>query len=424
MKARHTTPAAALVLALMAPIAVPAAAETTCIHDARVHTVTGPVLERASVCFDAGGIRHVGPRDGAPAADREVEAAGHWLTPGLIETGTGVGLMEIEMEDRTVHQQGSSADPICASFRVVEGVDPLTTPVAVARSGGITHALVVPQGGLVSGQGGLIRLRGATPSEMVVAPSTGMVMHFTEHASQEAGGSRGTLLRRYRQLVADARQVMERPQEWDARAVRGTSAHPLELEALAPVLAGALPVLAVAHGVADIDAALTWAGETGARMAILGGAGAWAIADRIAALGVPVVVDPLANLPNSFSELGARPDNAALLARAGVEVVLAVGDSHNARTLRQAAGNAVRAGMAWDDALAAITLHPARLAGMEGRLGAIAPGMEAHLALWTGDPFEFSTRLEGLWIDGTSQPLRDRQDALRDRWRQIDPHAR
>jgi imidazolonepropionase-like amidohydrolase len=153
------------------------------------------------------------------------------------------------------------------------------------------------------------------------------------------------------------------------------------------------------------------------RAVIAGGAEAWLVARELAQAQVPVLVDPLVNLPGSFDQLGARLDNAARLHAAGVTFAFSQsGDAtHNARKVRQLAGNAVANGLPWDAALAALTANPARIFGLADR-GRIEPGQRADLVLWSGDPLEVTTYAEQVWIDGAPVDPRTRQTELRDRY--------
>jgi hypothetical protein len=169
---------------------------------------------------------------------------------------------------------------------------------------------------------------------------------------------------------------------------------------------------------ADIRQLLRWAKRRDVRIAISGGAEAWRVARELAAADVPVFVDTLANLPADFDRIGATLENAARLQAAGVPVGFTQsGDaSHNARKIRQLAGNAVANGMPWADALAALTRVPAEAFGVGGQLGSIAPGQRADLVLWSGDPLELGSLAEQVWLDGRAQPMRSRQTDLRDRY--------
>jgi hypothetical protein len=148
---------------------------------------------------------------------------------------------------------------------------------------------------------------------------------------------------------------------------------------------------------------------------LAGGAEAWMVAEQLARDDVPVVLDPLVNLPNRFETLGATDQNAARLHAAGVRIAFATGDSHNARNLRQAAGNAVARGLPWDAALAAVTANGPRFFGVDDG-GTIAAGRVADLVIWDGDPFEVTSHPTQVFINGVAVPMRSRHTELRDRY--------
>jgi imidazolonepropionase-like amidohydrolase len=175
---------------------------------------------------------------------------------------------------------------------------------------------------------------------------------------------------------------------------------------------------------ADIRAALALGREERLRIVLAGAAEAWRAAGEIAAAGVPVVVDPLANLPASFDLLQARPDDAARLAAAGVKLLIApqrsdLAESHMARALPQLAGDAVAWGLPWPEAIRALTSNVAEVFGLD--MGRVAAGTRADLVLWSGDPLELSSRPVAMWIGGRQVPLASRQQALLERYRRLEP---
>ena len=169
---------------------------------------------------------------------------------------------------------------------------------------------------------------------------------------------------------------------------------------------------------ADILAALGVARDFKLRPVIAGGAEGWKVARELAAAKVPVLVYPLEQ-PSSFDALGAREDNAARLHAAGVPVGISTGSTHNARKLRQVAGNAVRGGLPHAAAIAAITRVPAEALGLGARYGTLAAGKVANLAVWSGDPLELSTRVVDLVIRGRRVSLRSRQTVLFEKYRTL-----
>jgi imidazolonepropionase-like amidohydrolase len=152
------------------------------------------------------------------------------------------------------------------------------------------------------------------------------------------------------------------------------------------------------------------------RFVINGGSEAWEIAEEIAASGIPVMLDTMQNLPGNFEQIGARLDNAAILSRAGVRVIIASpGDAHQARLTLQQAGSAVANGMDWGAAFAAITSVPADVFGATN-LGVLRAGATADVVVWDGDPLEVKSAPTAVFIDGREQPLTSRQTLLRDRY--------
>jgi len=166
--------------------------------------------------------------------------------------------------------------------------------------------------------------------------------------------------------------------------------------------------------------ALRLAREFKLKLVLAGAQEGWEVARDIAAAGVPVLVEPLDNIP-SYDALGIRYENAALLARAGVKVALMETDTHNARNLRQQAGNAVSYGMSWDQALRAVTLAPAEMLGVADRYGSLESGKVANVVVWSGDPFEFTTGVEHVFIRGKEMPLTSRQTELFERYKKLPP---
>ena len=394
-------------------------AQTIAITGGKVYAVSGPKVEHATVLIQNGRIAAVGTNVTIPADAARIDAAGKWVTPGFVDGGTQMGLVEIGAVPGT-REAYVQNDTIAASFNVAEGMNPASTLIPVTRMEGITTVLAAPQGHLVSGQAVLIDLDGATIEQMLVKSPVGIVANFDENAKGEGGGSRAGVAERIRRVFNDALEYARRRAEYNRGAIQPLSASAADLEALLPVLRGQLPLIAVANRRSDIETALRIGREFRLRVILAGGQEAWEIADAIARAGVPVLVEPLDNIP-TYDALGVRYENAAALVRAGVKVALLETDTHNARNLRQQAGNAVSYGMTWDQALRAVTLSPAEVFGVADRYGALDVGKVANVVVWSGDPFEFSTGVEHVIIRGREVPLRSRQTELFERYRTLPP---
>ncbi len=411
------TRARTLLTSLLAMLPVGAAAETwgapsgeTCVTDVRL--LDGERDEIGTICFDSTGITSIGS---VSSGSDVIDGTGMVLTPGFIDTGNELGLVEIEQESPTVDNDAGGNDVIRAGFVALDGYNPWSSLVGVARSGGVTGSLVVPRGGLVSGTGGFVHLPEAPAAEHIVVADSVVVFTMDEWSGETAGGARGEVVGLLREAFEDALFLDANRDAFNAGQLRELAADVRDLDALLRVLNGEATALIHANRAADIRGALRLGEAYGFVPVIMGGAEAWAVADVLSEAGATVVLNPLMNLPASFDELGARDDNAALLTAGGVTVVFASYDTHNARTIRQLAGNAVRAGLDYQQAIQSLTRHAAATAGVGERFGRLQPGFAADLVLWSGDPLEFSTRLEAMWIDGQPQSLQNRQDALRDR---------
>jgi len=394
-------------------------AQTIAITGGTVYPVSGPKIGNATVLIRDGKIAAVGTNVTVPTDATRIDAAGKWVTPGLIDGGGQMGLVEIGAVAGT--RDGNLAtDSVAASFNVAEGLNPASVLIPVTRSEGITTALAAPGGHLISGQAVLIDLDGATIEQMLVKSPVGLVVNLSEAAKDEAGGSRAGVSARLRRLFYDAIEYERRKVDFNRAQMQPLAAAAPDLEALLPVLHGRLPLIADAERRSDIETALRLAKEFQLKLILAGAAEGWEIAGEIAAVGVPVLVQPLDNIP-SYDSLGVRYENAALLAKAGVKVVLLETDTHNSRNLRQQAGNAVAYGMSWDQALRAVTLSPSEVFGVADRYGSLEPGKVANVVVWSGDPFEFTTGVDHVIIRGREVPLRSRQTELFQRYKTLPP---
>lgn len=415
-------------LILSGPMARPASAQgVIAIEGGTVHTMTGAALDGATVLIRDGRIVAVGTDVTVPAGARRIDARGHHVTPGFIESGTQIGLVEVGAVagsvDHTLTQTPTVRDQIRAGFNIADGLNPHSTVIPVTRIEGVTTAVSRPSGGLVSGQGVVIDLDGETLDQLLVRSPVGMWARLGEGAAGAVGGTRAASTMRLREVLDDARVYRERRGDFDRGATREYAASRLDLEALQPVLAGEIPLVVEAHRASDIIGAIRIARDYNLRLILEGATEAWMVADDIAAAGVPVVVRVLQNLPGSFERLGARYENAALLRQAGVRVLLTSGDTHNARNIRQEAGNAVAYGLPYDEALRAVTLYPAQVWGLDG-YGSLEAGSIANIVVWGGDPLEILTPVQNVFIRGREIPRVSRQTELRDRYLEVQDRER
>ncbi len=395
-------------------------AQTIAITGGTVYPVSGPKINNATVLIQNGRISAVGANVTIPAGATRIDASGKWVTPGLIDGAGNMGLREISAIQNT-NEGTLRGNEVAAAFNVAEGINPASTLIAVTRVEGVTTTLAVPGGDLIWGQAVLIDLDGTTIETMMVGRSpVAMVADLSEGSKSAGGGSRAGVAQRLRRVFNDALEFSRRGASYQRAQNEQLAASAADLEALLPVLRGQMPLIAVANRRSDIETALRIAREYKLRLILSGAAEGWEIADKIAAAGVPVLVQPMDNIP-TFDALGIRYENAALLAKTGVKVSLMETQTENSRNLRQQAGNAVAYGMTWDQALRAVTLSPAEAFGVGSQYGSLEVGKVANVVVWNGDPFEFSTGVEHVFIRGREIPLRSRQTELMERYRSLPP---
>ena len=394
-------------------------AQTIAITGGTVYPVSGPKIDNATVLIRDGRIAAVGANVAIPAGATRIDATGKWITPGLIDGAGNMGLREIGAVQNT-NEGTLRGNEVAAAFNVTEGLNPASTLIAVNRIEGVTTTLAVPGGDLIWGQSVLIDLDGTTIEAMVAKSPVAMVADLSEGAKGAGGGSRAGVAQRLRRVFNDALEYSRRRADYTRAQMQELAAPAADLEALLPVLRGQLPLMAVANRRSDIETALRIAREFKLRLILAGAAEGWEIADKIVAAGVPVLVQPMDNIP-TYDALGIRYENAGLLARAGAKVSLLETQTENSRNLRQQAGNAVAYGMTWEQALRAVTLSPAEAFGVADRYGSLDAGKVANVVVWSGDPFEFSTGVEHVFIRGKEIPLRSRQTELFERYRSLPP---
>jgi len=414
----------AAALALAAMLAIPAAAQTIAITGGKVYPVSGPPIENGTVIIINGKISAVGANVPIPAGAQRIDATGKTVTPGFVDASTQLGVQEVAAVNDTRDMSARGKDNIAASFTVWEGLNPNSVLLAPARKEGITSFVIVPTGGLVSGQAALVDVVPGTTTDMIIRAPVAMVAEIGDPLSVGLG-SRGELIVKLRELLEDTKFFQTHRDAFDRAQTRPFSASRLDLEAMIPVVEGKLPLLVSVDRASDIDAAMRLARAYNIKLMISSAAEGWMIADKLAAARIPVLTGAMNNIPAGFAALGQRQENAGLLRKAGVQVAL-IGnagggdeEAFNVRNLKQEAGNAVSYGMTWDDALRAVTLAPAELFGAADRVGSLRPGLEGNVVVWSGDPFEFTTRAEHVFVRGREYTEKTRQDLLIERYRNL-----
>ncbi len=394
--------------------------DTVAVINARVMPVSGPAIERGTVLMRAGKIAAVGSSVQVPAGAQTIDAAGKIVTPGLFDSATQIGIVEIPGGAQGTADQSTTDTRISAAFTVVDSFNANTTVIPVTRVEGITRALVMPErtGNVLLGQAAVVDLSGAQAPDSITRAPAAMIAVLGEAGAAVAGGSRATAMLRLREALEDAGDFARNRVAYNAAQRREYVRGRLDLEALRPVLRGEIPLAVQANRASDLLAAIRLADEFKLRLILMGAAEGWMVAGDLAKRNVAVVIKPLTDIP-SFDGLGATLENAARLAQAGVTVAISSFDTHNARNLRQQAGNAISYGLDRDAALKSVTLVPAQLWGVADRIGSLDVGKDADVVVWSGDPFELTTRAEHVFIRGREVSQDTRQRELLKRYRDL-----
>jgi imidazolonepropionase-like amidohydrolase len=413
-----------IAVAVVFATASPAAAQTIAITGGKVYPVSGPPIESGTVLIVNGKIAAVGTNVAIPAGAQRIDATGKTVTPGFVNASTQLGVQEVSQVRDTRDMSARGKDAIAAAFTVWDGLNPNSVMMAPARKDGITSFIVMPAGGLIAGQAALLDVVPGTTTDMIIRAPVAMIAEVGD-ASQAGVNSRGELIVKLRELLEDTRFFQTHRDAFDRAQTRPFSASRLDLEAMIPVIQGKLPLVVFVDRASDIDAAMRIAREFNVKLMIGSGAEGWMMADKLAAARIPVLTGAMNNIPGGFAALAQRQENAAMLRKAGVQVAL-IGnagggdeEAFNVRNLKQEAGNAVAYGMTWDDALRAVTLVPAEIFGVADRVGSLQAGREGNVVVWSGDPFEFTTRAEHVFVRGHEYTDKTRQDLLMERYRNL-----
>jgi imidazolonepropionase-like amidohydrolase len=399
-------------------------AQTVAIVGGKVYPVSGPAIENGTVLISNGRITAVGTNVPIPAGAQRIDATGKIVTPGFVNSSTQLGVQDIGFGGPPTDPSARGKDNIAAAFTVWEGLNPNSVLLSPARKEGITSFVIIPTGGLISGQAALADVVPGTTSDMIIRAPVAMIAEIGN--AQQAGlGSRGELIVKLREILEDTKYFQTHRDAFDRAQTRPFAASRLDLQALIPVIEGRLQLLVSVDRESDIDASMRLARDYNVKLVIGGGAEAWMMADRLAAARIPVLTGAMNNIPADFGALGQRQENAGLLRKAGVQVAL-IGnagggdeETFNVRNLKQEAGNAVAYGMTWEDALRAVTLTPAEIFGVSDRVGSLQAGREGNVVVWSGDPFEFTSRAEHVLVRGREYNEKTRQDLLVERYRNL-----
>ncbi len=397
--------ATALVLALASPGL--AQQEAVVLKGATIYPVSGTAIQKGVVIFSGGKIQAIGGADTeTPAGARIIDVTGRFLTPGLIDAGT-----TLSVSPQDANEQVEEVTP---HMRIVDAIDPSHKVFEAVRRHGVTTVQVNPGNrNVIGGLGAVLKTHGSTVAEMLMKDASALRMTMGSEPSRGNRAMRyGTPIGLYYRrpttrmgVVWVAREAFYDAMSYrEERTIADPDATPPEdpgLEILLKVLDGKLQVHTTARAEQDIRTALRLADEFGYKTVIEGAIEAYRCVDLVAAAKAKVIFSPPSTSDTSRQD-GAegRYHTLNLFAKAGVPFAIQTESRLGERHLDHEVMVAMRNGLSFDKALAAVTLTPAQVLGIDTQVGTLDVGKDADMVIWSGKPFEPTSKVERLFING------------------------
>ena len=350
-------------------------------------------------------------------AEKIIDAEGSIVTPGLIAPVTEIGIVEIGALSVT---KDNSDDFYHIGFSIHDAYNPKSTLIPWNRSNGLVGSLTVPSYGdlPIGGMGSFYILDGS----LEISSIEDNVM------LGKIGGSNKSSRAKQMSLIEDLLDLANASKKIDLESLDEVNEFiedsvlasrldlmPRDINALNKLVNKKITLILNVHRASDILKVIEIKEQYDINLVILGGQESWMVANKLATSFIPVIIDPMNNIPNSFDELGARSDTAALLEKAGVKVMFTVPRDHNYHLIRQGAGNAVANGMSYHAAINGLSGIVSDVFNITGR-GKLKKGYYADLVIWDGDPLEPASMPTHVIINGEISDLTSRSSRLMERY--------
>ena len=406
-------------------------------------TITHGVIEHGTIVLQGGKIVSVGPAGTVkiPAGATKIDATGMTIYPGLIDSETNLGLVEVE-SDRVNSDLVENSEEIYPQMHVYDAFHAETERIPIDRFNGVTNAIVAPEStDTMPGQDIFIQLAGRDRDTMIVTKDLALAMNFGQEPKRSGRGEGGLSrsfpstrmgeISQLRQAFLDAQEYMQKKADaakkpasakvddsnsGDEAGKKGGKKFDLRSEALIPYLKGEKPVVLGAYEGHDVEVAMALAQEFHLKVILNHVTHSQDVLDKIASYKVPVIVGPIYDSPGPNERYDAVYSMPAELQKRGVKIAFASYDVEFNRNLPYAAGYAVAYGLPYDEAMKAITINPAEMWGMGDKLGSLDVGKTANVVIANGDPLDVRTTVKQVYIDGVAIPMETRQTRLRDEY--------
>ena len=390
-------------------------ADTTLIKNATIYDGVKNIPFEGNILIENGTIKRISSAN--MQADFVIDASGMIVTPGIIGTDTNIGIVEIGALSVT---RDDSSDIYSIGFSIHDAFNPKSTLIPWNRSNGVTSALSLPQGtsSPIGGLGSYFLLDG----ELDITSNKDIVM--IGNVGGSSNQSRAETFAVMDDLLSFASSINAKDLSNDADIADLIEAspiaefmelHPRDVKALFKLVNDNLPLIISTHRASDILKLIELKEKYSLNLIIKGAQDASLVASQIAESNIPLIINPINNIPDSFDELASNIQMASRLEKKGIDIMFNTPRSHNFHLVRQGAGVAVANGMSYEAAIKAITSTPANVFNIDQR-GEIKTGYFADIVIWDADPLEPSSMPEYVFINGKAIDLTSRSSRLRDRY--------
>jgi len=402
---------------------------TILIKNATIVPVEGKTLQRGDLLIENGKVAALATEIPVPEGATIIDASEMFVYPGFIDGYTHLGLSEISAISSTVDMREMGREN--PELKVAWAINPHSVHFKTSRINGTTSVLVAPSGGTFPGISALVKMDGWTIDEMLIEEVATSFINFPMTPRPPRGARIGPqreatmdvtskLVEKIKEYLNEARHYLKLKKLATEDPTVGMPDLNPKYEALAPVLDGTLPVIISVEKAKDIELAIEFVQEEKIKAIFRGCAQGFKVAEKIKEAGIPVIIDDLYTGPSEPEDGYDAPfRNVVELAEAGVMVCFSSGvDPSISKDLPYHAARAVAFGLDWNEAIKALTINPAKIFGIDNRVGSIKVGKDADLFIATGDPLDLRSEVKHLFINGKDIDLSNWWENLYDTWKE------